>query len=73
MMQQMTNKELEYVIDSMSNEDMLLRQSTAVVSSATHPELKSACQSMIQQHLSNYQTLLKSIEQHQTLAPQNPS
>ena len=68
-MQPMSSKELEYVIDSISNEDLLLRQCAAVVAVATHPALKSCCEAMVQTHQDNYNTLMKSIEQHQAVAP----
>ncbi len=68
-MQPMTNKELEYIVDSMSNEDLLTRQCAAVVAIATHPEIKSCCQSMLQMHQDNYKTLMASLEQHQAIAP----
>jgi len=69
-MEQLTCKELEYAIDSMSNEDLLLKQATLVVSQSTHPELTSCCQEIIQNHRNSYKTLLNAIEQHQTIAPQ---
>lgn len=69
-MQQLTSKELEYAIDSMSNEDLLLKQATAVISQSTHPELTQVCQQIIQNHKSSYASLLSSIEQHYHVAPQ---
>jgi len=68
-MQPMTNKELEYIVDSMSNEDLLTHQCAALVAAATHPELKSCCQSMLQTHQDNYNTLMSSLEQHEPFAP----
>lgn len=68
-MQPMSNKELEYVIDSMSNEDLLLRQTAAVAALSTHPALKSSCQAMVQTHQANYNTLLSALQQHQPIAP----
>lgn len=68
-MQPMSSKELEYVIDSISNEDLLLRQSAAVAAVSTHPALKSCCETMVQNHRAHYDTLMKSIEQHQSIAP----
>ena len=68
-MQPMSSKELEYVIDSISNEDLLLRQTAAVVTLSTHPALKSCCESMVKTHQDNYNILMKSIEQHQAVAP----
>lgn len=70
-MQPMTGKELEYVADSMSNEDLLLRQTAAVIAVSTHPVLKSCCESMLQTHQANYNVLLSSLQQHQPIAPVN--
>lgn len=68
-MQPMSSKELEYIIDSMSNEDLLMRQTAAAAAIATHPQLKSCCDAMVQTHQANYNTLMKSLEQHQSVAP----
>ncbi|GIP17041.1 hypothetical protein J40TS1_26830 [Paenibacillus montaniterrae] len=70
-MQAMTNKELEYVIDSMSNEDLLMKTCAAAAAVSTHPAVKSCCEAMVHTHQANYNTLLQSLQQHQTIAPMN--
>lgn len=68
-MEQLTSKELEYAIDSMSNEDLLLKQATLVISQSTHPQLTQVCQQIIQNHKNSYATLLSAVEQHYQMAP----
>lgn len=70
-MQAMTNKELEYVIDSMSNEDMQIKTCAAAAAASTHPAVKSCCEAMVKTHQANYNTLLQSLQQHQSIAPMN--
>ena len=70
-MQPMTNKELEYLIDSMSNEDMLMKSSAAAAAASTKPELKQCFEQMTNMHQTNYNTLLQALQQHQSVAPMN--
>jgi hypothetical protein len=70
-MQAMTNKELEYVIDSMSNEDLQMKTCAAAASVSTHPAIKSYCETMLRTHQASYNTLLQSLQQHQSIAPMN--
>ena len=67
-----TSKELEYVIDCMSNEDLLMKQCTSIVNATTQQELKSLCQQMVQTHQDHYSRLLQCLEQHQQMAPAQP-
>lgn len=69
-MEQMTCKELEYAMDCMSNENLMLKQATSVISQSIHPELISCCQQIIQDHRNSYQMLLNIVEQHSSVAPQ---
>lgn len=70
-MQAMTNKELEYVIDSMSNEDLLMKSCAAAAAVSTHPQVKSCLEQMTNTHQTNYNTLLQALQQHQSVAPMN--
>jgi hypothetical protein len=72
-MKPMTAKELEYVADSMSNEDLLIKQSAAAAVSIVNPKLQLVCRQMINDHMQHYQTLLRMLQQHQDLASGNPS
>ncbi|MEK3881828.1 hypothetical protein [Paenibacillus sp. PL2-23] len=72
MIQPMTAKELEYIADSMSNEDLLMKQCAAVVSIATSPAIRDCCTQMIQQHQQHYDSLMHAIQHHQQIAPTQP-
>ncbi|BBH24930.1 hypothetical protein Back11_62750 [Paenibacillus baekrokdamisoli] len=71
-MQPMTAKELEYIVDSISNEDLLIKQCAVTAVSANSAPLKQICGQMIQTHQQHMQTLLQSLQQHQQLAPTQP-
>ncbi|CAH1223352.1 hypothetical protein PAECIP111893_04962 [Paenibacillus plantiphilus] len=72
MMQPITAKELEYVVDSISNEDLLMKQCAVVVAAGSSPALKQVCGQMIHMHEQHMHTLLHSLQQHQQLAPTQP-
>ncbi|WP_256760812.1 hypothetical protein [Cohnella sp. WQ 127256] len=72
MMQAMTAKELEYIADSMSNEDLLIKQCAVAAASITNVQVQQACAHMISVHTQHYGTLLSAIQQHQSMAPTQP-
>ncbi|MNG23837.1 hypothetical protein D3C84_1084890 [compost metagenome] len=72
MLQALTAKELEYIADSMSNEDLLIKQNALLASLATNPALRQAGTAELQTHQQHYQTLLQALQQHQHLAPTQP-
>lgn len=69
MLQPMTAKELEYIADSMSNEDLLIKQCATLVATGTTPALRNLCSQMIQTHQQHYDSLLHAISHHQQIAP----
>lgn len=72
MLQALTAKELEYLVDSISNEDLLIKQNAVLAASATTPAIKQLASTMIQSHQQHTQMLLHAIAQHQQLAPTQP-
>jgi len=72
MMKAMTAKELEYIADSMSNEDLLIKQCSVAAASMTNIQLQQMCNHMIGEHTQHYTTLLNAIQQHQSMAPAQP-
>ncbi|GKU75859.1 hypothetical protein [Paenibacillus sp. L3-i20] len=72
MLQPMTAKELEYIADSMSNEDLLIKQCAAAVAVSTTPALRNLCSQMINTHQQHYDSLLHAISHHQQIAPTQP-
>ncbi|WP_141504005.1 hypothetical protein [Paenibacillus luteus] len=72
MIQPMTGKELEYIADSMSNEDLLMKQCAAVVATGTTPALRNLCSQMLQTHQQHFDSLMHAISHHQQMAPTQP-
>ncbi|RXZ80092.1 hypothetical protein EBB07_20345 [Paenibacillaceae bacterium] len=71
-MQPMTAKEMEYIVDSISNEDLLIKQFAVLAATAQHPELKQLCtqvQNTTDQHI---HALMNALTQHQKMAPTQP-
>ncbi|MFD2116568.1 hypothetical protein ACFSTH_07205 [Paenibacillus yanchengensis] len=68
-MNALTAKEVEYIVDSMSNEDLLMKQCTATAMQTMDPNLKSVCEQMVTSHQNHYNTLLQCLEQHVSVAP----
>lgn len=71
-MQAITGKELEYVVDSMSNEDLLIKQCVVAAATISNVQLQQACTHMVDVHTQHYGILLNAVQQHQSLAPAQP-
>ncbi|GLX67126.1 hypothetical protein [Paenibacillus glycanilyticus] len=71
-MQALTAKELEYIADSLSNEDLLIKQNALLGSLAMNPQLRQAGMAELQTHQQHYQTLMQALQQHQHMAPTQP-
>ncbi|QMV45118.1 hypothetical protein FPL14_21515 [Cohnella cholangitidis] len=71
-MQAMTAKELEYVADSMSNEDLLIKQCAVAAATMSNVQLQQVFSHMVEVHTQHYGTLLNTIQQHQSMAPAQP-
>ncbi|WP_428910257.1 hypothetical protein [Niallia sp. Krafla_26] len=69
MPQPMTTKEVEYIVDSMSNEDLLIKQAIVSLSHSQTPAVQQLFQQLSQQHQQHYQQLLTTLHQHVPLAP----
>lgn len=72
LIQPLSGKELEYLVDSISNEDLLIKQNAVMAASASNPALKQIGMHMIQTHQQHTQMLLHAISQHQQIAPMQP-
>ncbi|MBJ6363861.1 hypothetical protein ACFOQM_21785 [Paenibacillus sp. GCM10012307] len=72
MMQPLTGKEVEYIVDSISNEDLLIKQNAVAATTATNPAIRQICQQFQQVHEQNYNTLLNALNAHLPLAPTQP-
>nr|WP_058300948.1 hypothetical protein [Gorillibacterium timonense] len=72
-MQPLTGKEMEYIVDSMSNEELLLKQCAAASAVTINPTIKQACESELAVHEQHLNTLMNLLKQHQQSAPQQPT
>ncbi|MBB6731118.1 hypothetical protein [Cohnella zeiphila] len=68
----LTAKELEYIADSMSNEDLMIKQCTAGAAICTNPQIQQVLNHQAQVHTQHYQSLLQCLQMHQSLAPTQP-
>lgn len=72
-MQPLTAKELEYIVDSMSNEELLLKQCAAAGAAAMNQAVKQFCQTELKAHEQHLNSLMNLLQQHQASAPQQPA
>ncbi|GIP27990.1 hypothetical protein J23TS9_31200 [Paenibacillus sp. J23TS9] len=71
-MQAITGKELEYIVDSISNEDLLIKQCAATAATSQNPTIQQACQQYIRSMDHHLEMLVQALQQHQSLAPNQP-
>ncbi|MEC0368757.1 hypothetical protein [Paenibacillus chibensis] len=71
-MQAITGKELEYIVDSISNEDLLIKQCAATAAVTQNPAIQQALQQYIRSMDHHLDMLVQSLQQHQQLAPTQP-
>ncbi|WP_055109019.1 hypothetical protein [Paenibacillus ihumii] len=68
-MQPLTAKELEYISDSISNEEMLLKMTAAASAVSQNPSVQSVISRQISAHEQHMNQLIQALSQHQPLAP----
>lgn len=68
----LTAKELEYLADSMSNEDLLIKQCAVAAANVQNPAIKQMLTGMTDVHTQHYGQILSAVQQHQQLAPTTP-
>lgn len=68
-MKPLTAKELEYIADSMSNEDLLIKQCVSAAAQTNNLQVMQFCKTMIGQHQQHYEALLSMLQQHTSIAP----
>lgn len=71
-MQSLSGKEVEYIADSISNEDLLIKQLAATAGSTQNTTVQQICIQQIQSHTGHMNTLVQLLEQHQQYAPTQP-
>lgn len=68
-MQALSPKELNYIADSISNEEMLIKQCAATASITHNPQIQQALNQYVRSHEQHLSTLVNALQQHQSLAP----
>ncbi|KGE18589.1 hypothetical protein [Paenibacillus wynnii] len=71
-MQPLTRKELDYIADSISNEDLLIKQLAATAGTTQDSNVRQICMQNLQSHSNHLNTLTQLIQQHQQYAPTQP-
>lgn len=68
-MQPLTTKELNYISDSITNENLLIKQCAVTAASTQNSIIQQACISYIHSLDNHVDQLVQSLQQHQQLAP----
>ncbi|NUU79978.1 hypothetical protein [Paenibacillus xylanilyticus] len=68
-MQALSPKELNYIADSISNEEMLIKQCAATASISHNPQIQQALNQYVHTHEQHLSTLVNVLQQHQSIAP----
>lgn len=71
-MQPLSGKELDYISDSISNEDLLIKQLAATAGSTQNNTVREICVQHIQSHTNHLNALVQVLQQHQQYAPAHP-
>ncbi|WP_342477296.1 hypothetical protein NYE24_29470 [Paenibacillus sp. FSL H7-0350] len=71
-MQALSGKELEYIADSISNEDLLIKQLAATAGTTQNSTVQGICIQQIQNHTHHMDMLVQLLHQHQQYAPSQP-
>ncbi|BCG58362.1 hypothetical protein [Paenibacillus sp. URB8-2] len=71
-MQPLSGKELEYISDSISNEDLLIKQYAATAGTTQNQTVRQICEQQIQNHNHHMGILIQLLQQHQQYAPTQP-
>ncbi|WP_150275190.1 hypothetical protein [Paenibacillus tepidiphilus] len=71
-MQPLSGKELEYIADSISNEDLLIKQLAATAGVTQNATVHQICVQQINSHTRHMNTLVQLMQQHQQYAPTQP-
>ncbi|WP_025334095.1 hypothetical protein [Paenibacillus sabinae] len=71
-MQPLSSKELDYISDSISNEEMLIKQYAATAGVTQNQAVRQICEQHIQNHNHHMEILIQLLQQHQQYAPSQP-
>lgn len=68
-LQPLTSKELDYIVDCISNESSLAKHCAATAASIQNPSVQQAVLGFMHKHESHMDTLVQSLQSHQGVAP----
>ncbi|WP_422657981.1 hypothetical protein ACK8P5_19870 [Paenibacillus sp. EC2-1] len=68
-MQPLTSKELDYIVDCISNESSLAKHCAATAASIQNPSVQQALMGFMQKHENHMDTLIQALQSHQAIAP----
>lgn len=68
-MQPLTSKELDYIVDCISNESSLAKHCAATAASIQNPTVQQALMGFVQKHENHMDTLIQALQSHQAIAP----
>jgi 23S rRNA maturation mini-RNase III len=68
-MQALSPKELNYIADSISNEELLIKQCAATASISHNPQIQQALNQYVRSHEQHLNILVNALQQHQSIAP----
>ncbi|WP_410769877.1 hypothetical protein [Fontibacillus sp. BL9] len=68
-MKPLSGKEVNYIADSIANEDMLIKMCAAAAAVSTNPQFGQAITEHMHVHEHHMHTLINAMKQHQHLAP----
>ena len=68
-MQPLTTKELNYISDSITNENLLIKQCAATAAATQNATIQQACLTYIHSLDKHVDQLVQSLKEHQQLAP----
>lgn len=60
---------MEYIVDSMSNEDLLIKQCVAAAAQSPNLAVQQICGQLLTRHQQHYQGLLTLLQHHTAIAP----
>lgn len=70
--QALSPKELNYIADSISNEELLIKQCAATASTTQIAQVQQALNQYVRSHEQHLSTLTAALHQHQSIAPAQP-
>ncbi|SMF75070.1 hypothetical protein SAMN05661091_1143 [Paenibacillus uliginis N3/975] len=65
----LTSKELDYIVDCISNESSLAKHCAATAASIQNPTVQQTIMGLLHKHENHMDTLIQTLQSHQSVAP----